>query len=233
MQMTGTLYGIGVGPGDPDLLTLKAVTRLRECAIVAYPEADGRPSLALSIAAPHLSNEIIRYPYTLPIAHALAPGQAAYDLLADKLAEDLDQGHNVAVLCEGDPLFYGSFAEVMTRLSPRYPVEVVPGITSSHAAAAVVCQPMVQRNASWSVLPATLPNEELACKLAQTDAAALLKVGRQLGRVRRLLYQLDLLDRAIYAERVSQPDARMMPLAKMLDETAPYFSLIFIGMKPE
>jgi precorrin-2/cobalt-factor-2 C20-methyltransferase len=91
----------------------------------------------------------------------------------------------------------------------------------------------VQRNASWSVLPATLPNEELACKLAQTDAAALLKVGRHLGRVRRLLYQLDLLDRAIYAERVSQPDARMMPLAKMLDETAPYFSLIFIGMKPE
>lgn len=226
--MSGTLYGIGVGPGDPELLTLKAARLLGQCPVVAYPEADGKPSLARRIAAAHLAVEVRERPYTLPMSPDGSAAQAAYDALAAQLADDLTAGRDVAVLCEGDPLFYGSFAEVLQRLAGDFPVEVVPGITSPQAATAALPLALVQRNASWSVLPAPLPDEALASKLASADAAAILKLGRHFKRVRALLDQLDLTDHAYYCERVGQPEERLAPLASIDAGIAPYFALILV-----
>jgi precorrin-2/cobalt-factor-2 C20-methyltransferase len=229
-QVTGTLYGIGVGPGDPELLTLKAARLIRACPVVAYPRANGVASLARSIAASHFTAETLELPYDLPMVSRMEPARAAYDALANALAATLDEGRDVAVLCEGDPLFYGSFAGLMDRLAGRARIEVVPGVSSAHAAAAALCQPIVQRNASWTVLPATLSDQALEDRLRFTDAAALFKLGRHLDRIRCLLARLGLTDRSNYAERVGQPGERLLPLRNLKDEHAPYFALILVGM---
>lgn len=231
--MSGTLYGIGVGPGDPELLTLKAARLIAACPVIAYPMANGEASLARRIAAAHIQPGVLERPYTLPMATDPASAQTAYDDLARSLQADLAEGRDVAVLCEGDPLFYGSFSEVMRRLDDRTPVEVVPGIPSAHAAAASLTRPIVQRTASWTVLPATLPDADLAARLGSADAAAILKLGRHFGRVRSLLESMDLTERATYCERVGQAGERFLPLSGMQETTAPYFSLILIHMQSQ
>lgn len=225
---TGTLYGIGTGPGDPELLTLKAARLIAACPVCAYPEANGRPSLARRIAAAHLPADIIERPYTLPMTPDGQAADRAYDALAQQLADDLAAGRDVAVLCEGDPLFYGSFAEVMHRLTGHFPVAVVPGVPSAHAAAAAVPLALVQRNQSWSVLPATLPDDVLEAKLEQSDAAAIMKLGRHYPRVRALLNRLGLTPHAHYCERVGQPEQHLAPLADIPYDRAPYFALILV-----
>ena len=229
--MSGTLYGIGVGPGDPELLTLKAARLIAACPVISYPMANGEPSLARRIAAAHIQLGVLERPYSLPMATDPAAAQAAYDDLARSLQADLSDGRDVAVLCEGDPLFYGSFAEVMRRLDDRTPIEIVPGIPSAHAAAAALKRPLVQRTASWAVPPATLSDRDLLVRLRTADAAAILKLGRHLGRVRALLKSLNLASRATYCERVGQAGERFLPLAEMNDTTAPYFSLILVHMQ--
>lgn len=225
---TGTLYGIGTGPGDPELLTLKAARLIAACRVVAYPQADGKPSLARRIAAAHLAADVYEHPYALPMSPDGQAAQRAYDALAAQLAEDLSAGRDVAVLCEGDPLFYGSFAEVMHRLAGRFPVEAVPGITSPQAAAAALPLALVQRNASYTVLPAPLPDDLLEARLAGADAAAIMKLGRHFPRIRALLERLGLTPHAHYCERVGQPEQRLAPLASITTERAPYFALILL-----
>ncbi len=226
--MTGTLYGIGTGPGDPELLTLKAVRLIGQCPVVAYPEADGKPSLARRIAAAHIAPDTAERPYALPMAPDGQAARAAYDMLASDLAEHLTAGRDAAVLCEGDPLFYGSFAEIMHRLAGRFRVEVIPGISSPQAAAAALPLALVQRAASFGVLPALLADAVLESKLAAADTAAILKLGRHFGRVRALLDRLGLTDHAVYCERVGQPEQRLAPLASIGTNHAPYFALILI-----
>ncbi len=229
--MTGTLYGIGVGPGDPELLTLKAARLIAACPVLAYPMANGETSLARRIAAAHIRPGTQEKPYALPMAPDPSVAQAAYQQLAEQLQTDLSAGQDVAVLCEGDPLFYGSFAEVMRHLDDRTPVEVVPGIPSAHATAARLSMPIVQRTASWSVVPATLPDQELAARLRTADATAILKLGRHFGRVRSLLESLNLIARATYCERVGQTGEQFAPLSEVNQTSAPYFSLILIHMQ--
>lgn len=225
---TGTLYGIGTGPGDPELLTLKAARLIAACLVCAYPQADSKPSLARRIAAAHLPAGVQERPYALPMSPDGSAAQQAYDALAAQLAEDLTAGCDVAVLCEGDPLFYGSFAEVMHRLAGRFAVQVVPGIPSAHAAAAALPLALVQRNASYTVLPAPLPDDRLEARLAGADAAAIMKLGRHFPRIRVLLDRLGLTDFAYYCEHVGQPEQRLMPLADAGTTAAPYFALILL-----
>jgi precorrin-2 C(20)-methyltransferase len=132
------------------------------------------------------------------------------------------------VLCEGDPFVYGSFAQLFERLGERYPTEVVPGIASFTAAAAAARTPLVGRTQTLLVLPATLPPDELAARLIRADAAAILKVGRHLARVRNVLAELGLLERAIYVEHASAARERIVPLADLAVDEAPYFSLLLL-----
>ncbi|CAK0748619.1 Precorrin-2 C(20)-methyltransferase [uncultured Gammaproteobacteria bacterium] len=223
---TGTVYGLGIGPGDPELITLKALRLLKASSAIAYPVQKGE-SLARAIIAPHLRNDPVEIPIDAPMTGGDA-AQPGYDRAALTIAGLLDQGHNVSVLCEGDPLFYGSFIYLLSRLAGRYPVTVVPGVTSITACAAALPAPLVGRDESLVVLPCPLSDQALRAGIAAGQSIALVKVGRHFTRVRRLLDEMGLTGRAHYVERASLPSERVLPLAEVDPETATYFSIILV-----
>ena len=228
MTRTGTLYGIGLGPGAPDLLTLRAARLIEGAAVIAYPALAGGESLARAIAAdliPAGAREIV---IDLPMNTDRAPAQAAYDQGAADIAAALDTGEDVITLCEGDPLFYGSSMYLLARLRDRYPVRIVPGVTSLTACAAVAALPLAARNDSVTILPGPLPDDALSARLDQSDTVILMKVGRHLPRLRALIAAAGHLERAVYVERATLGQERILPLAEAPSE-APYFSMILIA----
>ncbi len=228
----GTLYGLGIGPGDPELITLKARRILPSVPVVAYPAPEKGDSLARAIAEPHLPGGQIEIAIRTPMKPGSFPADDVYDRYAVEIAAHLDDGRDVAVLCEGDPFLYGSFMYVYQRLSGEHTVEVVPGVSSLGAVAAVAGRPLVSRNQVLTILPAPLDEAELEKRLKQTDAAAIMKVGRHLKKVRRVLARLGLEEGAKYVERASMADEKVAPLTEVEDGSAPYFSMILVR-RPE
>jgi precorrin-2/cobalt-factor-2 C20-methyltransferase len=226
--ITGRLLGVGVGPGDPELLTLKAVRILHESPVIAYVSAGGRPSMARRIVAQHLTPGRPEINLVLPMQPVPELAQAAYDEGASRIGAELERGRDVAMLCEGDPFVYGSFAHLFERLGERYPTEVVPGVVSFTAAAAAARSPLVGRTQTLAVLPATLPRDALAAHLMSVDAAAILKLGRHLAKVREVMLELGLLERAIYVEHASAARERVVRLVDLAVDEAPYFSLLLL-----
>jgi precorrin-2/cobalt-factor-2 C20-methyltransferase len=226
--MTGTLIGVGLGPGDPDLMTLKAARAIGAAGVVAYPALPGTDSFARSIAADLIRPDADEIVIEVPMTKAREPAQAAYDVGAGRIAEALAAGRDVAVLCEGDPFFYGSFMYLHARLSDRFPVEVIPGITSVSAATARAALPLVARNEVLTVLPGPLESDALATRIDAAEAVVIMKVGRHLGRIRDVLATRGLVDRALYVERATLEAERILPLADA-PEAAPYFSLILVS----
>jgi precorrin-2/cobalt-factor-2 C20-methyltransferase len=231
---TGRLVGIGVGPGDPELITLKAVARLRAVPVVAYVAAGGQPSLARRIAAPHLPGGQREINLALPMSPHRQLAEAAYDEGAARISTELEDGCDVGLLCEGDPLLYGSFIQILFRLGPHYATEVIPGVSGVAAAAAAARLPLAWRDHTFAILPATLPAEVLRARLRGEGGLALIKVGRHLAKVRELLAEAGLLGRAVYVERASTAEQRVLPLAEHEGDGAPYFALVLIGpQRPE
>ncbi len=226
--MSATLYGLGIGPGDPDLVTVKARHILQTAPVIAYPAPEGGTSLVRAIADPHIPEGRTEIVISTPMVAESFPAGDVYDRYGEMIAAHLDQGRDVAVLCEGDPFLYGSFMYLFERISGRYPTEVVPGVSSLGAVAAVAGTPLVSRNEVLTILPATLPEAELETRLAATDTAAIMKVGRHLSKVRRVLRRLDLSGRARYVERATMPDQRVVALDDLAEDSAPYFSMILV-----
>ncbi|HEX3535704.1 MAG TPA: precorrin-2 C(20)-methyltransferase [Stellaceae bacterium] len=224
---TGRLYGIGVGPGDPELLTLKALRLLRAAPVVAYPAPEAGDSFARAIVAAWLRPDQREIAIRFPMRPGPIPA-AVYDEAAAAIAAALDQGDDVACLCQGDPLFYGSFAGLLSRLAPRYPVEIVPGVSSLNACAAAAGIPLVQRDDTLTVIPASLPEDELSRRLAAAESAAVVKLGRHFAKLRRVAEQLGRLEGAIYVERASLPDQRIAPLATIDPKSVPYFAMALL-----
>ncbi|UYV37942.1 precorrin-2 C(20)-methyltransferase [Rhodobacteraceae bacterium D3-12] len=225
--MSGTLFGIGLGPGDPELLTLKATRLIAACPVVAYPALPETQSMARSIAAAHISAEAEEIRLDLPMSRERAPAQAAYDTGAAQIAKALDAGRDVAFLCEGDPLFYGSFMYLHARLSNTHTVEVIPGVASVMASAARAALPLAARNEVFTVLPAPMDDDALRSRLGQADSIAIMKLGRHLPRIRALLAELGLTNHAQYIERATLPTEHITPLEHAPD-SAPYFSMILV-----
>lgn len=227
--MTGTLYGIGVGPGDPELLTLKAHRILMSCPVVAYPAPDDGESFARSIVAEYLKPEQTEIPIVIPMRVERFPAAKIYDEKAAEIAGHLRAGLDVCVLCEGDPFFYGSFMYLFERLSGEFECEIVPGVSSLMASAAALQRPLAARNDVLAICPAPLDDELLLERFKSGDAIAIIKIGRHFARVRALIEKAGLTDRAGYLERVSLSNQKIMPLANLDDEEkAPYFSMILI-----
>lgn len=225
--MTGKLYGVGVGPGDPELLTLKAVRLIASVDVIAYPApADGTESMARAIAAPHIPDGKIEIVIATPMIPGRFPADDVYDRYALEIADHLNAGRDVAVLCEGDPFLYGSFMYLFGRLAAEHPTEVVPGVSSLGACAARSGQPLVSRNQVLAIVPAPLDEADFEARIATADAAAIMKVGRHLPKVRRVLERLGRLDGAVYIERATLPGERVVPLAQLDGDSAPYFSMI-------
>jgi precorrin-2/cobalt-factor-2 C20-methyltransferase len=225
--MTGQLYGIGVGPGDPELLTLKALRLLRAAPVIAYPAPETGASFARAIVAQWLDSGKREIAIRFPMRPG-PPPEAIYDEAAARLGAVLDGGDDIAFLCQGDPLFYGSFAGIYLRLAPRYKVTIVPGVSSLTACAAAAGLPLVQRDATLSVIPATLAEDELVRRLAASEMAAIIKIGRHFAKLRRVLDELGLLDDAVYVERATLPNQRIARLAEIDPATVPYFAMALV-----
>jgi precorrin-2/cobalt-factor-2 C20-methyltransferase len=223
----GRLFGLGLGPGDPELVTLKALRLLRAAPVVAYPAPEDGESFARRIVAEWLDRgqRELRVPFSMRPG---PPPEAVYETAARELAAVMDAGDDVAYLCQGDPLFYGSFAGILTRLAVRYRVTVVPGVSSLTACAAAASAPLVQRDETLSVIPAGLPEDELAARLGDADAAVIIKLGRHFAKLRRVLARLGLLDSALYVERASLPDERIAALATIDPASVPYFATALV-----
>lgn len=224
--MSGTLYLVGVGPGDPELLTLQAVRILGAAEVIAYPQTAGDGALALAIALPHLNPAALRLPIGLPMTPERAPAQDAYDVAAVALLAHLGAGRNVAWLCEGDPLFYGSAMYLLSRIAGHAPVQVIPGITSLTAAAAAIRRPLAARNEILRVLPAPLPDEALRPELLAASATAIIKVGRHFDRIRALLAETGQAEGAMVVEYATTARQRLTPLSEFAHDERPYFSTI-------
>jgi precorrin-2 C20-methyltransferase/precorrin-3B C17-methyltransferase len=231
--VSGHLYGVGLGPGDPELVTVKASRLIGAADVVAYHRARNGASIARSIAEPHIPataiEEVLTYPVTTEATGHPGGYQGAVDEFyteaATRLAAHLDAGRDVVLLCAGDPLLYGSYMHMHKRLAPRYPTTVVPGVSSITGAAAALGAPLAERDEVFTVLPGTLPPAELAGRLTETDSAAVLKLGRTFPGVREALAAAGRLDEAWYVERASREQERIEPLAEVDPASVPYFSL--------
>ena len=234
--MGGTLHVVGMGPGDPELLTLRAARVIGAVPVIAFFAKRGRPGHARTIAAPHMRQGVeelrFEYPYTTEIDvddPRYEPGiRAFYERSAGILAGRLDAGQDVALLCEGDPFFYGSAMYLYDRLAPAHPTAVVPGVTAMSGCWTQAGLPMTHGDDVLTVLPGTLDPAALAAHLARADAAVIMKVGRNLPKIRAALDGAGLAARAVYVERGTMSDTRTMPLADLPDGPAPYFSLVLV-----
>ena len=233
----GHLYGVGVGPGDPGLITLRAAALIRTADVIAYHQGSvSRPSIARGIAAGLIPDRAIEealvYPVTTgPSSHDggyYADLAQFYDECAQRLEAHLSAGRSVVVLAEGDPLFYGSFMYVHDLLSGRFPTTVVPGVTSMSAASAAITTGLCRHEDTLTVLPGTLGVPELARRLADTQAAVIMKLGRTFRDVREASRQAGVLDRAWYVERASSDRQRVLPLADVDPDTVPYMSIVVV-----
>ena len=222
----GTLYGVGVGPGDPDLITVKAMKLLQRVPVVAWPAPLEGDSLARTIAAPHLPGNAVEIPIRMPMVEARFPAEQVYDAAAEQIAEHLSAGRDVAVLCEGDPFFYGSFMYLYARMSAAHRIEVIPGVSSLMASAAMTGAPLASRNDVLTILPAPLPEEDLMARLKAADAAAFIKVGRHFDKVLRLLDAEGMADDALYIQHATMEKQMILPLRDAPSGGVPYFSMI-------
>ncbi len=222
------MYGLGVGPGDPELITLKAYRLLDECSVVAYPSPEDGQSFARSIVEPYLRPNHVEIPIIIPMRSERFPAQDVYDLASQEIAAYLDAGRDVAVLCEGDPFFYGSFMYLFERLSSRYATQIIPGVSSLMASAAALGRPIAARNDVLSVIPAPLGDEVIARRLEESEAVAFIKVGRHFERICNLIEKAGLTGSAGYLERVSLGNEKIMALGDVSGTEAPYFSMILI-----
>ncbi|WP_375486390.1 precorrin-2 C(20)-methyltransferase [uncultured Mycobacterium sp.] len=236
MTSRGTLFGVGLGPGDPELVTVKAARVIGEADVVAYHSARHGRSIARGIAERYLRpgriEEHLVYPVTTEGTNH--PGGYAgaledfYVQATQRIAAHLDAGRDVALLAEGDPLFYSSYMHLHTRLTERFNAVIVPGVTSVSAASAAIATPLVAGDEVLSVLPGTLGVAELSRRLADADAAVVLKLGRSYPAVREALSLSGRLDDAFYVERASTTGQRVLPAADVDQDTVPYFSLALL-----
>ena len=233
---TGRFHGVGVGPGDPELITLKAARLIGGADVIAYHAGVGKESNARRIAAGLFPDGVVEEELVYPVTTGATdhPGGYAgaladfYEESAARLAAHLDAGRDVVLLAEGDPLFYGSYMYMHDRLSERYPTEIVPGVPAFAAATATAASPLVRQTDVLTVLPGTMPEPELARRLADTDAAIIMKLGRTFPAVRRALEAAGRLDHALYVERASMPEQRWLPVAEVEADSVPYFSLVVV-----
>ncbi len=243
MSPHGRLYGVGLGPGDPELITLKALRVIQAAPVVAFFAKAGRRGHARGIVDGYLKAGVTEVPLYYPMTTEAHFDSAAYrEALAafyaagaEELAAHLTAGRDVALLSEGDPLFYGSFMHLFVRLKDRFAVSVIPGVTGMSGGWSAAQAPMTWGDDVLSVLPGTLAPHALAARLVDCNGAVIMKIGRNLAKLRAALGAAGVLDRALYVERATMAQERIIPMTQKLDDDAPYFAMILVpgrGRRP-
>ncbi len=223
--MSGVLHGIGTGPGDPELLTARAIRLIGESEHIFHIEADGKPSRALATAKEHISPVTRLHPINMPMRSDPTPGASTYDEAASAIRSHVENGRTVSVLCEGDPLLYGSFIHLMERLEKDIRIEITPGVPSFLAAGAALGQGIARRTEPVALLPGTMDEDRLLACLHTTDFAAVLKTGRHLPKVRRALASVGFTDAQVIQE-ASGNGQKIVDLDEINGDSLPYFSII-------
>ena len=232
----GTLYGIGVGPGDISYLTLRAAALVRDVDVIAFFAKRGLHGNARGIVDPLIAPHRHELRLEYPVTNEIPPEDPSYQEQISRFYEEsvetlsalLRQGKSVGLLAEGDPFFYGSFMHIWRRLEAIFPLEVVPGVTGMSGCWTRANAPITWGNDILSVLPGTLGEEQLIRRLTETDAAVIMKVGKNLAKVRRAVTAAGLLARAIYVQRGTMQGEQIMPLSESPDAGGPYFSMVLI-----
>lgn len=227
----GTLYGVGVGPGDCELITLKGYRAIQAAPIIAYPATQDGLSMAHDIAAPHMTKNHRKIPILIPITKPPFPDRDLYDIACKALMEELRKGDDIALLCEGDPFFYGSFSYVFLRISQHYPTEIIPGISSPLASASCLKRPLALRDDRLTIIPATLPEEKIIPLLDHTEIAVFIKLGRHSPKIYRLLEKKGLLEHASYIEYATMARQKIHRLCDIDPKNTPYFSMIILEIE--
>ena len=229
-KLAGILYGVGVGPGDPELMTFKAARLIKNAPVLAYPILEKNiPSMARTIAAPYIPSGKIEIQIETPMLPEKFPDPDIYDRYSANISEYLQAGKDVVVLCEGDPFFYGSFIYIFERLCEKHSVEVVAGVSSLGACASVAGLPLVSGNQRFEIIPAPIDELLLEKRINEIDGAAIIKIGRHLKKVQRVLRRLNLLNQAIYVERATLKNQYITRACDPKLDIAPYFSMILIS----
>jgi len=224
----GTLYGIGLGPGNSELITVKAWRLLSTVEVIAYPKPPNGESFARKIAAPFIPEDATEIALTVPMAKARGPAQKAYDEGAQIIANLLDKGKHVAFICNGDPFLYSTFMYLHERLKERFEIEIIPGVTSLTATAAATRRPLAARNEILKVLPAPLDDETLRREIASGDSIVINKVGKHFGRIRALIESMGLTEKTQVVENATTEFEVARPLSQIRENDQPYFSTMII-----
>ena len=230
--MNGVLYGVGVGPGDPELITLKSLRLIKSTEVIAYPKLKGSKSFARNIIEEFIDLPKVEIAIEIPMTVNRLPAQRAYNAAAQEISTHLNMGKNVVFLCEGDPFFYGSFMYLHSRLYKKYLVEIIPGVSSMTACAAMAKKPLAARNEVLTVLPGPLSKKELERRLADNNSSAIMKVGRHIKKIKSVIDWLGLMDSSLYIERASLKEQKVL---KLIDapEVAPYFSMVLVNKEED
>ena len=221
----GTLYGLGIGPGDSDLITVKALKIIKSVDILVYPAPLDGDSLARKIIDPHLDKKYTEIAIKMPLENSQFPSDEVYGEATTKISKLLDSGSDIAAICEGDPFLYGSFIYLFERLIKTEKVVVVPGVSSPMACAAILGKPLVTKNDCLVIIPGTLPEEEIIKKMEVAEGVVVVKIGRHIKKVLSALKKSDLMDNAQYIERAGLKEERIVPLSE-ISTPVPYFSII-------
>lgn len=232
----GTLYGVGLGPGNPELMTVKAARILSGAKLISYFSKAGKRSHAHTIAAPMLPQTYEEIPLIYPVTTEYPvddprysePIARFYEESGERLAARLAAGEDVVVLCAGDPFFYGSFMHLWRRLEGRFPCDVIPAVCAMSGSWTNARAPITWGDDTLTVLPGTLPPLMLTERLKTTDAAVIMKIGHHFSEVRAAIEAAGMLERALYVEYATMPNERIQRLMDKTGNAAPYFSVIII-----
>lgn len=225
--MSGRLIGVGVGPGDPQLITRRAAKLIEEAPVIAYPAPERGDSMARAIASELIAPDAQEIAIRIPMREERFPAQDIYAEAGRRIAPHLDAGQDVVTLCQGDPFLYGSFMYLFGQLAEHYPTEIIPGVSSINACAAIAAKPVCARLEPLTIVPGPLPDRRIAAALSGGGGCIIMKVGRHLLRLKRLLERLALAERAVLVSHATLPDQQVIPISEAPDH-APYFSIILV-----
>ncbi len=233
INQPGQFVGVGVGPGDPQLLTLKAVAAIEQADVIAYIANENHESLAKRIALPVIEKHNSGFsdlPVVMPMCNDREQANRIYDAAAQSIATYLEQGKRVIFLCEGDPLFFGSFAYLLDRLAPNFTVGVVPGICSIQAAAAECGVPLGLLTENIAIMSGRHSDKEILSTLRSFDNVAIMKAGRPRSRLVELICEAERTEQACYIEYATQAEQKVVrDITTLGDDAGPYFSLFLIN----